>query len=233
MSFTLLEQVYKDVVLPTTEKALLAFLAFRANNDGTSIYPGLDSMMTALNLKKWQTLKLLRLLKEKGYIIQVSHPGPRHLAVYCIPLNAAGMICPQPIPPEELAAQKEKRKRKKTVQEVAALAEISPQMQELAEEPSTLPPEATSIPEIPPPSDEMEAAPADYCDGSPRSPILQMEEFSPNQLSLAQQKVIFYERRVRETGGGAISMRMLQHARLELALLQQQLQGQGQGDFIT
>lgn len=125
MSFDLVNQVYEMDDLPSSEKALLVFLAHKAHNDGTSIFPGIQAMMIAIGYKKCHTLNLLRKLKEKGYIVQVNHAGgPRHTASLCIPLNAARIITPRPIPEEDLLEEKEQRKRKKTARQLKELIDI-------------------------------------------------------------------------------------------------------------
>lgn len=114
MSIKLMQEVYEGVVLPSTEKALLAFLAFRAHDDGTSIFPGVEAMMQAICLKKWQTQKLLRSLREKGYLLQVTHGGgARHYVSYRIPVDITGSIVPCPMSPEQIAEQRAKYTRKK------------------------------------------------------------------------------------------------------------------------
>lgn len=114
MSLDLIDQVFKLETLPSNEKAVLTYLAFRAKDDGTSIFPGIESICLAVNHKRCQTLRLLRKLKEKGYIIQVNAAGgPRNVAVYHIPLNQAGIIDPKPI---EL--EKTSRKRKKPAPQI-------------------------------------------------------------------------------------------------------------------
>lgn len=214
MSFALCEQVYQSVVLPTTEKALLAYLAFKANNDGSSIYPGLESMMTALNLKKWQTLNLLRKLKEKGYIVQVNAPGPRHLAVYRIPLNKAGTIAPQPIPVDVLEEEKEKRRRVKKVQLVADTVDMTEEEEaELLHQAAASSGPLTPIPESMP----------DYADGyTPRQlQAVTVEEVSLADLIATQEAKIKQYKRM----GGKVSARLVAEAQAELLVLQQQQRG--------
>ena len=71
-------------------------------------------MMQAINLKKWQTQKLLRNLREKGYLRQIQHGGGKsHYVSYQIPLNAAGIITPEPMAPDQIAELRAKYARKK------------------------------------------------------------------------------------------------------------------------
>lgn len=71
-------------------------------------------MMRAINLKKWQTQKLLRNLKEKGYLRQINHGGGmRNYVSYQIPLNMFGNITPEPMTPEQIAELRAKYARKK------------------------------------------------------------------------------------------------------------------------
>lgn len=70
--------------------------------------------MRAINHKKCHTLTLLRKLKEKGYVLEVSHGGgSRNFSSLRIPLDKLGRIAPQPIAADLLAEQKEQRRRKK------------------------------------------------------------------------------------------------------------------------
>lgn len=130
MALDLVDQVYNDLIdLPSSEKALLAYLAHKAHKDGTSIYPGIESMMKATSHQRWQTNNLLRKLKEKGYVQEVVHGGgARHFTSYRIPLDAAGTISPVPLAPDLLAEQKEqrasrRRKSKKTAAELVDQAQ--------------------------------------------------------------------------------------------------------------
>lgn len=110
MAHNLVNQVYYDpkVDLPTSEKALFAFLAHCAQKDGTRIFPGLPAMMQVLQLSRRQTLDILKSLKEKGYIVQNFHAGGAyHKAGFYIPLDAAGTISPRPISADELTARRD------------------------------------------------------------------------------------------------------------------------------
>ena len=100
-------------------------------------------MMQAINLKKWQTQKLLRNLREKGYLRQIQHGGGKSNHVsYQIPLNAAGIITPEPMAPEQIAEQRAKYARKSKRVDQAADADEENQA---PEQPPASSPESKAV----------------------------------------------------------------------------------------
>lgn len=128
MGWQLMKQFYKrigvDLELPRHEHSVYVFLLYTANDDGTAIYPSMETIARATHHTPRQARTIVRSLEREGFLICLNvGRGRGNKPLWHTPLDQWGNI--EPRPPvvestEERPATSEKRARRaKHLTEVA------------------------------------------------------------------------------------------------------------------
>lgn len=184
-------------------------------------------MLEFTNLTESQTYRLLRKLKERGYLVQVElGGGQRHFSGYHIPLDAKGDISPQPPCAGQLPTRRWRKLAKTTLVPLNGAA----------------PDPETPIPETPQPEEEIDDQAADYIGGYTPRPVAAIppsvvvaEVTLEEMIATAEEIVAARELQLANTknaAGRRIMEKQVAKARADLQELQAQAFIQ-QGGYVT